>query len=314
MALETVVLRDETTGSTAKILPGFGFNCYGFTPVVNGEPIEALWAVPDFDSGQQRPSRSGTPLLFPFAGRIRGTQYTYQGRTYELEPADPQGNAIHGFVMNRPWKVVEQSGQRVVGQFRLSEASPSIIHRWPADFIISIAYELRGNHLSTEINIVNPDDKPLPFGFGMHSYFRVPIGRGKAEDCLITVPVSERWPLEGLLPTGAREPATGKYDLASGVRFGDATFDDVFSGLANKTGNNVSEIHDPTSGRTLRTTFGPGFEAVVVFVAPHREAMCIEPYTALPDFFNLEARGIDSGMIVLPPGESKRYQVSFEVT
>ena len=34
-----------------------------------------------------------------------------------------------------------------------------------------------------------------------------------------------------------------------------------------------------------------------------REAVCIEPYTALPDMFRLSTAGIDTGMKILSPGE-----------
>ena len=50
----------------------------------------------------------------------------------------------------------------------------------------------------------NPDTGPLPFGFGTHPYFRVPLGGTSGAECRVTVPVEDQWELEGLLPTGRK--------------------------------------------------------------------------------------------------------------
>ena len=52
---------------------------------------------------------------------------------------------------------------------------------------------------------------------------------------------------------------------------------------------------------TLR--FDEQFPYCVVFNPPHREAICIEPYTTLPNPFELEQSGVDPHLRVLPPGQ-----------
>lgn len=315
MALPSLELRDPATGSSAKILTGFGFNCYSFQPVVAGEAIEVLWSAPDFDSGQQRPSHSGIPLLFPFPGRLAGTEFTFGGQTYSLEAADGRGNAIHGFVLNRPWEIVEQSGYRVVGRFHASRVDAAILKHWPADFCVTVTYELSGTRLASTIEVHNPDQKPLPFGLGTHPYFRVPIGKsGQRDDCRVTVPVRDYWPLENMLPTGQTALAEGSRGLSSGLRFVDAKLDDVFSGLPTTAGLHSATIDDPGSGRRLQVTFSNNFRAVVVYNPPHREAICIEPYSCIPDFFRLNSAGVDTGMGLLQPGERVTYRVDLELT
>ena len=36
---------------------------------------------------------------------------------------------------------------------------------------------------------------------------------------------------------------------------------------------------------------------------PHRQAVCLEPYTCPTDAINLQQRGVDAGLLVLQPGE-----------
>lgn len=311
MALEQVTITDATTGSQATVLVGFGFNCYRFTAQV-GEPVEVLWSAPGFENGAERPSHSGIPLLFPYPGRLRGSTLAYGGRTYELAGNDGRGNAIHGYVLNRPWKVVEQTASRVVAEFHAAERDASILKQWPADFRLTVSYELAGAALCSTVTIDNPDDKPLPFGFGSHPYFRVPLGSvGSADDCTVMVPAKSYWELVDMLPGGRKLPAVGPRGVATGLRFADAQLDDVFSDLYFEQGRGRATIVDPANRRRLELRFDDRFTECVVYNPPHRQAICIEPYSCAPDQFTLADRGVIAAPQVLPPGG--RWSASYEI-
>lgn len=316
MSLQTITLNDEKAGTTAKVLVGYGFNCYSFQAAPAGKPVEVLWAAPNFESGKERPSHSGIPLLFPFPGRVRGTSFKFRGQEYKLVglPDDGRGNAIHGFVLNRPWRVTEQTKTRVVGEFQASKDDPALLKMWPADFVVSCSYELSGNSLKSAIKVTNPDERPLPFGLGTHAYFRVPLGPGGvAADCKVTVPVTDYWPLENMLPTGKKSPADGTRGLKNGLLFSDTKLDDVFAGLKFNQGRAEATIDDSQAGRKLTITFDEGFPNCVVYNPPHREAICLEPYSCVPDPFTLEEHGVATGLRVLNPGESHTYHVDIRV-
>ena len=70
----------------------------------------------------------------------------------------------------------------------------------------------------------NPCDVPLPCGFGTHPYFRVPLGGVKADDCVVRLPVSARWELKDMLPTGQRVELADAAEFQAGQRFGDLQF------------------------------------------------------------------------------------------
>ncbi|HEX4130000.1 MAG TPA: aldose 1-epimerase [Pirellulales bacterium] len=314
--LEIVKLVDAATGSTAEVLPGLGFNCFRYRPMIDGTTIDVLYSPPDFDTGQQRPSRGGIPLLFPYPGRIRGKMLHWRGRDYALDGDDTHGNAIHGYALNRPWQVVEQQPARVVGRLRGSQAVENLREKWPADFELTVTYALGSDRFAATIEIRNPDDRPLPFGFGMHPWFRVPlVAGGDAANCVVRVPVRERWVLEDMLPSGGREEASGNYDLADGRRFADCQLDDVFTGLfaATPGSDYRATLDDLAVGLRVAITFGQQFTQCVVFTPPHREAVCIEPYTAVPNAPELAERGIDTGLRVLEPGASVRLGVVISI-
>lgn len=312
--MEIIKLTDERTGSTAEILPGFGFNCFRFVAMAEGQPVDVLWSAPNFAAGSERPSGSGIPLLFPFPGRIRQGKFTWQGRRYEIPPGDPLGNAIHGFVLNRPWQVVEQTPCRAVGMFHASAVDAALADSWPTDFRLTVSYEVDGTALRSEIRVENPDERPLPCGFGTHPYFRVPLGAGgSAAQCRVTVPAASYWKLDGMLPTGDKLPVDAPRDLRQGKPFDETMLDDVLSDLQCADRRCAARIEDESVGRRLTLSFDDSFQHAVVYNPPHREAICIEPYTCVPDPFWLEEQGVASGLRVLGPGESFTGRIDITV-
>jgi aldose 1-epimerase len=313
MSLTTIRLHDPATGAIAKVLPGCGFNCFEFVAVCDGRGVPVLWSEPGFETGGKRAAGSGLPILFPFPGRIRGRALRWQGQDYPLEGDDRRGNAIHGFVLTRPWRVLEQTGTRVVGQFQASVDDARLMTCWPADFRITVTYELAGNALRTACRLENPDQRVLPCALGLHPYFRVPLGGGSAAACRVELPVDERWELVEMLPTGRRLPVDDAQRYRAGLPFGEMTFDDVFTNLGFTGAWCTSRIVDPQSGRRLVIEFDRFFAQCVVYNPPHREAICVEPYSCVPNPVELEERGVKTGLRRLAPGDTVEAQMVIRV-
>jgi aldose 1-epimerase len=310
MTSDIVTLRDTASGCTAQIAVKLGFNCFRFTAMHGQKPAEVLYSHPEFASGSQRPSGSGIPILFPFPGRIPGNTFRWEGTPYELPDLDPLGNAIHGFVMRRPWRVVEQTDSHVTGEFHAWRDDPTLRDRWPADSIVRATYTLKNNSLEGIYRIENPGKTPLPFGFGLHPYFRVPLGGRSADDCVVWLPVTERWVLKDMLPTGKRRVLPETETLESGRKFGELKLDDVFTGLTDNAGITEASIQDPGGLAVAIRWKVEHFRECVVYTPPHREAICIEPLTCAPAAAALAAKGIEAGWRVLPPGGSFEVSVT----
>jgi aldose 1-epimerase len=316
MNTQIVDITDPTSGARARVSVSQGFNCFSWQPAPGDGPREMLWADPAFDSGEKRPSSSGIPLLFPFPGRIGGAKYTFNDRDYQLEPGDAFGNAIHGFVFNRPWRIVEQTGARIVGEFQASADDSTILKHWPSDFRIRVSYEVRDRELISDIQYENTGGNPLPCGFATHAYFRLPLTKGGAtSETVVTAPVQKFWELDNMIPTGKLQPAPADKQLLSGLSLADHQFDTVFTDLRpDSDGLLRTKLTDPTTGRTLTQTFDTSFTQCVVYTPPHREAICLEPYTCVPDAIRLAAEGHDTGLQVLAPGESRQTTIKLALT
>ena len=70
--------------------------------------------------------------------------------------------------------MIEQGDNFVTGEFQLSKDAADRLEFWPADFIIQCTYLLKGSTLKSRFTFINPDSKPLPWGFGTHAYFKIP--------------------------------------------------------------------------------------------------------------------------------------------
>jgi aldose 1-epimerase len=190
---------------------------------------------------------------------------------------------------------------------------PRLLKCWPADFRLTATYAVADQALQCSYVLENPDERPLPCGFGVHPYFCLPLGGDSAGACLVSLPVTSNWELAAMNATGTKTPLLNPCRFQSGLPFAHMKFDNVFGDLAATGELCRATISDPRSGRQLVMTFGREYRTCVVYTPPHREAICIEPYTCVPDPIRLQQSGIDAGLRVLAPGESFETHVRIEL-
>lgn len=300
---------DRLSGSLARISPGQGFNCFQFEASLgNGEVISVINAPDDFLTGNSPVGRYGNPVLFPYPNRIASGRFRWGERDFELRPDevlfDESGNAIHGLCIDRPWRVIDQTDSSVTGVFRLSVDAPERRSCWPADAEIQIRYEVRGTSLLSEIQVFNPDEHLLPWGFGTHGYFNVPFLRGtQLKEYTIVVPSETLVELQDCLPTGAMVDAPSEKSLRSGRSFAGLHADDVYSQLIPEEGAIHCRLDHEMSGICVEQRCSLDFRELVVFTPWWSSSVCMEPYTCMTNAINLQQRGIDAGLRVLGPGE-----------
>ena len=301
--MSIVTITDSQTGSTARIAPELGFNCFEFRAQVGDREIDVLDSMPDFETGGQRSSGSGIPILFPFPNRIRAGRFTWAGREFALPVSDKFGNAIHGLCLDRPWRVLARGDDFVTGQFQLSVDAPDRLAHWPTDFTIEVDYELLRNRLRANFRIINPSAHPLPWGLGTHPYFKLPLSvTSRVGACLMEVPAAQRWELHDCLPTGERLELDEEHDLRFGAYVETVQLDDVYTNVQCEGPQFDCLILDEEAGLQVTLTSPPIFREIVAFTPPKRAAVCLEPYTCPTDAINLHARGIDCGWRTLSPG------------
>jgi aldose 1-epimerase len=308
-------LSRRDTGSLAEIWPAFGFNCVRW----HADRHELLYHAPDW-AESPIPTRSGIPILFPFPNRIRDGSFTFEGREYHLPKNDgPKTNAIHGFTPRNPWRIfgygTDLESAWLHADFEIPQDLPDASNLWPGSARFSVCYRLKADRLRMEMQVHNTGDGPFPFGVGLHPYFQLPWAHD-ASNFLLHAPARSIWSLKDTMPTGEKEPVPDSLNWNRPRLIGAANIDTVYGDLG--------VIHEGSDGLLLRATIAdanrpgrielltsPEFRESVVFVPPHRRAVCVEPYTCVTDAVNLQARGVDAGWRELAAGQRWSGVVEF---
>jgi aldose 1-epimerase len=307
-------LHDDASGASASVVPSLGFNLFDLRLPAAGAARPILASAPDFVANPVKPTRNGTPVLFPFPNRVRDARYTFGGKDYQL-PVNSAPNAIHGFATVAAWDVTEHkaddAGARVTGRFQISKQAPDKLPHWPADAVLEMRYTLAGRRLTLDVTVANPTAEDLPFGFGIHPYFRLPFGGGDPARTSVVLPAAEYWPLKDSLPTGQRLPVDDRLDFRDGRPMPGLKLDDVLTGLPRDGG--VCRLVDQALGAEFRIEFDRHFRELVVFTPPwFEDVIAVEPYTQATDAINLATKGIDGGLRVLKHGEEARMTLVME--
>lgn len=303
-----------SSGSYAKVMPDLGFNCFSFMAATSGGLCETLWSDAQL-SHESSPDASGIPILFPFGGRLNGNAYSWDGQTWVVSDGFGYGETVmHGFVLNRPWRVMAQSTDSITGEFQASVDAPELLDQWPSDFLIRIRYQIVASSLITDVDIENPGSAPLPYGFATHGYYMLDLGGGDSQSAELTIPAAATWELVDMLPTGQIIPVTPGMDFREGSPIGDRRLDTIYTDLtylgADTTG---AIIRDPGAGRSLHVQATGPFREFVVYTPQGVPAIAIEPYTCTPTMFELNELGIDAGIRVLDPGASESMSIEIRL-
>lgn len=301
-------LRDAT-GRRLLIAPSLGANILSWHEPFAGDLVELLWhdfATLDFNSS----IKHGNPLLFPFANRIRGGQFRWHDRAWTLPRNCPVGeHAIHGFMWRQAMRVDATNVTQREANVTLSEFFEDDSTKWPGGAHLSITTRLACRTMIQEFKVNNVSREAFPFSLGTHPYWRL-----SPETTQVFVNRDAKqvsvWDLKECLPSGGCLPARGKYARfveATKAPLGKNRFDDIIR--VNSSGSPTWTLQ-ATDGWRLEIEAKGGFRDYVVFTPANRQAVCLEPYTAVTDAVNLYARGIDCGLKVLGPGEEWRGQIT----
>ncbi len=195
--------------------------------------------------------RGGVPLLFPIAGKLPGDAWAGGSMSQ------------HGFARKAAWTVAsavaDETMARVECVLRPSDATRS---GWPFDFEARWAVSLYDGRLLMEWTLTNPGPEPLPWQFGIHPYFRVPLAqKGRAR-----------------VQTGATrafDNRTGKTGPVPPIDFSGEEVD-----LHLLDHDRAGATLDRGDGSRVELSWTPQFSTLVLWTLPGKDFICVEPWTA----------------------------------
>lgn len=229
--------------------------------------------------------------LVPYANRIAGGQFAFDGRDYRL-PLNfgDHPHSIHGFGWQTAWTASETAA-----------SSARLTHEhggdpvWPSSYRAEQRIALTASELSMSLSITNVGDSAMPAGLGFHPYFL-------ADDATTLHFASNGLWLStpDMLPDRQAPADTlGDWSQPAIVR-GDHLVDNAYTGW---DGTATVERGD---GLRLTLT-ATGAHWLHVYRPPGEAFVCLEPVSHMPDAINRD------GMATLSPGETSHLSMTIAI-
>ena len=212
------------------------------------------------------------PILFPFVGSLRGKQYRYQGKTYDM--------GQHGFARDMEFTLVSKTDTKLTMQ--LSETEETM-EKYPFRFLLELSYELIGDELKVGWNVKNTDDKTLHFSIGGHPAFNCPIeGKGKQSDYMLRF-LKEGKPLQEIISAvivegGLVGEETLEFGLEDGYLSVTPELFDTNTIILEEGQTDEVSLFDPDGKEYLRVSFPMPIVGIWTPIEKNAPFLCIEPW------------------------------------
>lgn len=264
---------------TATFLPKLGMVC---ASLAHGG-VELLAQLGGPEAYAAHGSTFAVPILHPWANRIRGWEYEFDGRQVSLAPEQallhidgPTGWPIHGVLAGcGDWQLGPHSATGLSATLDYG-ADPARLAAFPFPHTVTYGAELSDEALTLALTVTATGSVRVPVSFGFHPYL---APGGDRRD----------WQLRG--------PVMG-FDGTLGDRSFDDGYNDVPGALFSVTSERWS----------IGVQFLDGYSVAQVFAPPDSDFICFEPMTAPTDALNSH-----TGLTVLEPGGEYRAQFSVSV-
>lgn len=258
--------------------------------------IEYLWqGNPEFWGRR-------APVLFPFVGRLKEDQYTYQGKAYHVTQ--------HGFARDQVFVAQQESQTRLLFTLKSHEETK----KWfPFDFELILSYELVDNKLTCGYDVRNCGNDEMYFSIGGHPAFNVPLdGQGEFDDYFLQFsPRKSRLSL----------PLVGPYVDSDNKTLGQTNTDilltrELFKNDAlvyETVGSNSYSIKSEKTSHSVTVSYKDmpfvGIWSPYPVEAPF---VCIEPWCGIAD--TIDATGDLSEKLGINHLEAgKKFQTSYQI-
>ncbi|MCL2014774.1 MAG: aldose 1-epimerase family protein [Defluviitaleaceae bacterium] len=245
------------------------------------------------------------PVLFPFVGRLKDAQYSYNGKTYPMP--------IHGFA---PTTHFTTSGSTMDNTIVFScTNTPETRKIYPFSFELNVIFTLKWNVLQTVYHVVNKTSGAMYFSLGSHEGFICPRSPGETfSNYFLEFDHDNTYKALTVTPDGfMSEPYTVLEDDRR-LYLDYKMFDNNSVVLHNLPSNKVILASQSSKPKiVIEYDDAPN---LVLWSQPNAPYICIEPWHGLPDF-EKDQSPIDitkkQGIICLQQGETFAWQHNISI-
>jgi aldose 1-epimerase len=302
--LSLVKLQDNATNTIITILPQYGALLHSFEIAVNGENLNIIDNYSGREHVEEELSISyKSSKLSPFVCRLSDGKYKIDDSAFEISKKFGDGNAIHGLLYNKPFKIVNEfadDNQASVSlRYHFNREDPG----YPFDYVCEVRYTLiPQNVLQVETTILNLDTLEIPIADGWHPYFQ--LGGNDINDYEIDVSTTSMVKFDDrLLPTGELIHRTSWFDQ---TKLGGLELNNCYV-VEPVEQNPTVFLYNPANEAFLAIYTNSRYPYLQLYTPPHRKSIAIENLSSAPDCFN---NGM--GLVMLNPNQSQTFTVWYQ--
>lgn len=307
------ILNSPSLQVVANRLNGQGFDRFGAASVSFGEAFLIPYPNRIFgeltDNGNVlRTEWHGHVLLLP--------AFPFQRHAASASSATPPhlGMVMHGLILRAQARDVQ------IHKTPDGETATAVIHagdfggHWLSQTDLHFTFALAGESIDESIVATNVGKQDEPIAIGAHPYFVIPSG--DRSQFRLHVPAGMMAVVNNYrqeLPTGKLHPVAGTvydYRAPEGVALDDHALDDNFSHLQRTNGAVEVRLIDPKFHYGIAVDgLSPAIKTVQIYSPKGRNFVAVEQQYNFVDPFGKEWKHMDTGMVILHPGESTTWKL-----
>jgi galactose mutarotase-like enzyme len=245
---------------------------------------------------------STSPVLFPIVGGLKNNSYCYKGNWYHLNR--------HGFIRNnQAVELTDKKNDRLTFVLRSNEQT---IELYPFEFEFQISYQLIGNQIVVNNEVLNTGQHTMFFSVGAHPAFACPFFEGESyEDYFLEFEhkeLAKTWLLDS---NGQLNNETKMLLENSNVLpLKRNMFDNDALILKHLNSNKVS-LKSKNHNKSITIDFN-GFPFLGIWAKPGANYICLEPWCGIADYTNSNQELTEKeGIMSLESGKS--FKVSYTI-
>jgi len=285
----------------AVVTPGVGANLISFT--VDGDEL-LYWDEAGFLAGE---TFTGAFTMFPTPCRLDNCAYQFDGRQI-VQHKRGEPVFIHGLVRDE-MMACRNEGSKVTSWIDITPEHP-VYEGFPFACRFSVSHALMPNGLVVSFALENRDSRAIPFGYGIHPFWRL---QGPRDTVTVRVPCDAILDLENLVPTGGVTSVAGTaLDLRSGRSLDGFFIDNAFW---KRNPGDTAELALGAIGKKIVYGASDNFPHMIVYAPEGQPFVCVENLTTCPNAPNLVTAGHGdvATMLVARPGETIAGWISYTI-
>ncbi len=242
------------------------------------------------------------PLLFPIVGKLRDLKTFINNKEYSMNQ--------HGFLRDQEFELYSQSESELVLVNKFNEET---LKKYPFEYKVFVKYILEGKTLHTEFTVVNEDYQVIPFNYGGHPGFKLPLYENETfEDYTVKFEKTENFDAPTVkLDNGTLDFVnTIKYSNIDEIKLNYKYFEIDAIVIPNVKSQSVKLVNKEDKG--IKFDF-KGFPSLAIWTKPNAPFVCLEPWIGYADHHDSNYQFIEKdNMQFLNPGD--KFSVTYSIT